>query len=72
MGTIKVEWLNDDHDCEICGSSYADGARVWLDGDLILELEPVAHCYESRHYDEADVYRRILEWMGHRIEEPKP
>jgi len=72
MPTIKIEWLSDDHDCETCGSTYADGALVWLDGDLILELSPSAYCYDSTHYDEADVYRHILEKLGYEIKEPKP
>lgn len=66
---IKIEWLYDGHDCETCGQSYATGARVLLNGDLLLELEPVASCYDSQHYDEADVYRSILERLGYQIEE---
>ena len=65
---IRIEWLSDDYDCETCGVSFAEGARVFIDGALAFELEPVAHCYDGAHYDQEAVFRRILEHLGHEVE----
>lgn len=67
---IQIEWLSDYSDCETCGGNYADGARVTIDGVTIekLYLEPVAHCYGGTHYDREDVFKRIIEHLGHIVE----
>jgi hypothetical protein len=53
---LDVEWLTDKHECETCGGSWASGARVHLDGEQILELIPLAHCFDGEDWSEADVY----------------
>lgn len=68
MATIKIEWLHDSYDCELCGSSYAEGAKVFIDGTLVLDLEPAAHCYGGANYSESEVYERVLKHLGHTIE----
>jgi hypothetical protein len=67
MRELKIEWLSDSVDCETCGGNYADGARVWLDGELLLELIPVAHCFDSANWYESDVYKLILEKLGYNV-----
>lgn len=69
MAQIKIEWLHDSHDCETCGSSYAEGARVWIDGKEAIELEPVAHCYDGANWSESEVFRRIMEHLGHSLDD---
>jgi hypothetical protein len=69
MSNIKIEWLTDSYDnCELCGVSYADGARVFVDDALVLDLSPSAHCFGGAHYDQRDVYDRILSHLGHTVE----
>lgn len=69
MSNIKIEWLTDHYDnCETCGSSWAEGARVFVDGVLALDLSPVAHCHSGLHYDQGDVYERLLRHLGHVVE----
>jgi hypothetical protein len=68
MAKIRIEWLHDSHSCETCGTSYAEGARVYIDGALALDLEPVAHCYDGANYYDAEVFRKTLEHLGHTIE----
>lgn len=68
MSHIKIEWLSDTHDCETCGASWAEGARVTIDGELALDLEPHAHCYDGDNYEREDVFKRILERLGHTVE----
>lgn len=70
MATIKIEWLTDHYDnCETCGSSYAEGARVFVDDAMVLDLAPVAHCHSGVNYDQQDVYERLLRHLGHTVEQ---
>ena len=66
---IKIKWLYDTHQCETCGTSYAEGAEVSFDGQPHLVLPAVAHCYGGENYTQDDVYRRIIEKLGHTVEE---
>lgn len=67
MTKIVIEWTSDDTDCECCGSSYADGANVVIDGELVIELIPYAHCCGGDHYPRDEVFKRILQHLGHEI-----
>lgn len=60
MKDIHIAWLTDHHDCETCGSSYAEGARVTVDGVVAFELIPIAHCFGGHHWDEDEVYRQVF------------
>jgi hypothetical protein len=64
---IKIKWLYDDHDCETCGSSYAEGAVININGKEI-ELEPLAHCFGGTTYDERKVFETILKELGYTVE----
>ena len=64
---IRVETLTDDHDCETCGWSYAEGARVYFDDELVLDLQPYAHCYDGTNYSDVAIYQAILEKLGHEV-----
>lgn len=68
MEKIKITWLEDYHDCETCGSSYAVGAMVEM-GDMTISMQPVAHCYESQNHYPDDVYKFILSELGYEVEE---
>lgn len=66
---IKIERLTDNHRCETCGSSYADGANITLfncDGDIITEyeLEPFAHCYNAHSYTDEEIFTKALEMVA--------
>lgn len=64
---IRIERLSDDYECEDCGWSCAYGANVWFDDKLQLELKPVAHCFGGNEYTDEDIYKRILEELGHTV-----
>jgi len=66
---LDITWLHDDYDCEDCGGSYAEGARVTLDGEPFLELIPVAHCFGGADYPTKDVYNEILKKLGYSVVE---
>lgn len=69
---IEIRWIVDTHDCETCGSSFAEGAIVSLDGKEILRLEPLAHCYNSIEFTQEDVYKKLLEHLGYEVTETNP
>lgn len=50
MLKAKLTYLFDEMDCETCGTSYAEGFRIEVDGELIVELIPHAHCYDGEDY----------------------
>jgi hypothetical protein len=67
---IEIEWLTDCYDaCETCGSSYAEGAKVYVDGALTIDMSPSAHCFGGANYYQSDVYDAILKWLGHEVAE---
>lgn len=69
MKEITIEWLEDTYECEDCGMSWAEGAIVKLDGETILEMPPLAHCYGGADYSETDVYKAILVELGYGVTE---
>lgn len=71
MSVIRIEWLTDSHSCETCGSSFAEGARVFVDGRMTLDLAPVAHCYGGDDYQENEVFARILQLLGHSVQDER-
>lgn len=68
MANIKIEWLSDHNTCETCGSVYASGARVYIDGEVAIEMKPAASCFGGKHYEDSEVYARIFERFGHTLE----
>jgi len=69
---LKIQWLVDTHDCDTCGISSAEGAIVSLDGQEILRLEPLAHCYNAIEFRQEDVYKKIFEHLGYTTVEIEP
>lgn len=67
MKSIKIVWLHDSYDCESCGCSYATGAEVYIDGVLVLDFTPTAHCYSSQSYNEDFIYSEIFKHLGYML-----
>lgn len=67
--SLDIEWMTDEHDCETCGSSWAEGAVVRLGDGVIVELRPHAACYDGASHDSAEVYRAILTSLGFSVSE---
>lgn len=65
---IKIEWLSDDYDCDTCGFSCSEGARVTLDGVVLLELIPLAHCFGGDDWDEREIFAKTLDKLGYDLE----
>ncbi|MBY3433588.1 hypothetical protein HFN89_05445 [Rhizobium laguerreae] len=64
MTKIRIERVQDSHECDTCGFSAADGARVFFDDVLKIELHPVAACFDGVDFDDDDIYREILRELG--------
>jgi hypothetical protein len=64
MAHIRVERTTDSHDCETCGCSFADGARIYVDGELKADLVPSAYCFDGTSYEDEDIDREILKLLG--------
>lgn len=62
---INIKWLEDEHDCDTCGFSYSQGAIVT--GDVEIEHIPVAHCFNSKHWDREEIYLEIINKLGYKI-----
>lgn len=73
MKRIEIEWLEDEHDCDDCGTSWARGARgaiAFVDGNKVFELIPNAHCYGGTNLEsETEVYKAILDSLGYNVVE---
>lgn len=67
MSEISIEWLTDYHNCETCGSNYAEGAVVSIDGSVAIEMRPVAHCFGGDNFEQSEVFDRILRHLGHTV-----
>ena len=68
MSKIVVTELQDSHECETCGTSYATGYSITVDGRVMVDLQPVAACYDANHYTLADALMELVEQYGHTVE----
>lgn len=64
---IEIEWLSDERDCETCGASWAEGAVVRLNGEVVLDLSPVAACFDETSYSPEVVFGQILAMLGYSV-----
>ncbi|MCS4089060.1 hypothetical protein [Rhizobium sp. BK176] len=64
MATIRITWMTDEHECDDCGTSYASGASVEIEGHETLDLKPSAYCYDGSSYSRVEVYNAILAALG--------
>ena len=61
---IEIETMEDDHDCETCGGSWAYGGVVTVDGKEVLRSEPVAYCYGASSFSEHELLVMALKRIG--------
>lgn len=61
---IHIVWKTDEHDCDDCGQSFADGAKVRIDGIGDLDLSPHAYCFDGDSYSKRDVCIAIAQKIG--------
>jgi hypothetical protein len=64
---IGIEYLSDTYDCDDCGTSWADGYRVYKDGELWFEMTPLAHCFGGTNFEYKDLFEEIMLRLGHEV-----
>lgn len=64
---IEIEWSNDEYCCDDCGPTWATGAVVKFDGEVVIDEPALAHCYGGVSISEEAVYRLIIEKLGHTV-----
>lgn len=65
---IEVIEMSDYADCEQCGGNYADGGVVKIDGDVVLDFTPTAHCFGNNNTSLSELLIKTLEHLGHTVE----
>jgi len=60
----KITWLEDSHDCEMCGTDYAAGYVIYKNDVLVIDKTPFAHCFDGDDYSSHSPYADILELEG--------
>ena len=69
-GRITIEWLDDVEFEHGYPAARTEGARVSLDGEVILDLQPklTDDLYEYADYSAEEVYLRILTHLGYEVD----
>lgn len=65
---IEITTNHDEYECETCGTDYASGGSVKIDGVEIVNLPAEAHCYSGQSFSESDLLVIALRKLGHTIE----
>lgn len=68
MKTIKIVRTYDEYDCDDCGYSEAEGAKIYINNKMVLDLKPVAHCYGGITYNDENIFQAVLEYLGYNVE----
>lgn len=55
MKLIEIETKTDSYACDTCGSNWAEGGKISVDGKEVYELEPFAACFDSDAATETDL-----------------
>lgn len=64
---IRIETARDTSECDCCGTCYAEGGTVTIDGVLVLDRPPAAACYDGESYSESELLVMALAKMGHPV-----
>lgn len=61
---IEILTLEDESECECCGSSFAEGGVIKIDDKELFRFEPVAFCYDSNSLSPDDLLAIALHKVG--------
>lgn len=66
---MKIEIITDTDtaECDCCGTSYADGGEVIIDGKIVLSRPASASCVGSESWTEAELLVMALKKIGHEV-----
>lgn len=57
---FEIVFMEDNHNCETCGSDYALGYVIKKDGEIVIDKTPVAACYDGAKYDQNEAYIDLI------------
>lgn len=61
---FEIVFLEDNHNCETCGSDYAEGYVIKKDGVVVVDKTPVAACFDGSRYDQNMAYVELIRLTG--------
>lgn len=64
---IEINNYSDYYDCETCGIDYADGAEIFINDEPLVNITPVAHCYDGVSYRMDEILYIVLRKLGYDI-----
>lgn len=66
MRQLKIVRLDDSYDCDQAGCSggWAQGARIEIDGVVVKELTPKAHCLGGDSFEDDAIMQAVIEALG--------
>ena len=66
---LKIEWSNDEYNCDTCGTSYSTGAVVTYNDNIILNIPASAHCFHSFNINYSHILAILLKHLDIEVEE---
>ncbi len=64
---IEITTDSDEHECDCCGTTYAQGGTVVVDGVEILSRPALAYCTGSDDWNQSELLVMALHKMGHKV-----
>ena len=64
---IEIRTNRDTSECDTCGTDFAEGGSVFIDGKEIINKPAVAYCMGGRNYSPADLLVMALDKLGHTV-----
>lgn len=64
---IQIETDSDTAECDCCGTSYATGGTVLVDGQVVLERPAEASCIGSLSFTPDELLVMALHKLGHTV-----
>lgn len=64
MVRIDINTHTDTFECDMCGTDWAEGGQVYVDGEPILERRANAFCYGGTSFSPEDLLVLALHKLG--------
>lgn len=65
---FEIVFMDDSHDCETCGSSYAEGYLIKKDGEVVVDKTPSASCFGGANYNQNEAYLELVKLTGIQVD----
>jgi hypothetical protein len=68
MAKIEVTPIKDAYECDDCGTTFAEGYEVTIDGKPFGDYYPDPHCCKCLEYGFDTVMIDVLKHLGHDLQ----